>query len=304
MDSKKIRKSISRFLAWAGLLVCSFIIKFFPSPCVYGFASNLAAIGYILARRQRKIALDSLGIAFSKEKTKQEIEDIARDCFRSMSKSAVEMMFMMDRPQLIRRRVEIAGRENLDGAIYRGKGVILVSAHFGNFPLMLARLALEGYPTGAITRPMRDSKVDKFFMAKRREINVKTILSQPRKECVENTIKALRNNELVFIPLDQNFGTAGVFVDFFGTKAATATGPVILAERTNAAIIPCFILRKPDDSHKIIFEPSVVLEKGRNPQETITVNIQKITAIIESYIRKYPAHWGWIHRRWKSRPNQ
>ncbi|MBU1905372.1 MAG: lysophospholipid acyltransferase family protein, partial [Candidatus Omnitrophica bacterium] len=115
--------------------------------------------------------------------------------------------------------------------------------------------------------------------------------------------EALRNNEAVFLPLDQNFGSGGVFVDFFGKKAATAIGPVVFARRTKAAIVPCFIIRQKDDTHQIVFEPPLELEEGKDKQETIVINIQKLTNIIESYIRRYPAEWGWIHRRWKSKPS-
>ena len=141
-------------------------------------------------------------------------------------------------------------------------------------------------------------------MKKRDQLGIKTIYSQPRKDCVDSSIRSLRNNELVFIPIDQNFGTAGVFVDFFGRKAATATGPVILAQRTQAALLPCFIVRQEDNTHRIIFEPILELKEGRDPKETIVINIQALTDIIESYIRKYPAQWGWIHRRWKSQGKQ
>lgn len=270
---------------------------------MYGFARNIAYLGYIFARKQRQIAIESLAIAFGKDKTQQEIERIAQNCFIFMAKSAMEVMFLMDKPKALMKRVEIVGKNNLDVALAKGKGVILVSAHFGNFPLLMARLSLEGYKTAGIMRYMRDERAEKFFMAKRTRMGIKTIYSQPRKTCVEITIKTLRNNEIVFIPLDQNFGTGGVFVDFFGQKAATATGPVVLAQRTKASILPCFILRQEDDTHKIICEPALELEEGRDSQETITINIQKLTNLIEAYIRKYPAEWGWIHRRWKSRPN-
>jgi KDO2-lipid IV(A) lauroyltransferase len=221
-----------------------------------------------------------------------------------MAKAGAELIFLMDRPVFLRRRVEIIGREYLDTALYKGKGVILVSAHFGNFPLMMAKLRLEGYKIGGIMRPMRDNRVEKIFLAKRNRLGIKVIYSQPRKACVENSIRSLRNNELLFIPLDQNFGTGGVFVDFFGQKAATATGPVVLAQRTNATILPCFIVRQPDDTHKIIFEPPLTLEEGRTNQETIAINVQRLTNVIETYIRRYPAEWGWIHRRWKSQPKK
>jgi KDO2-lipid IV(A) lauroyltransferase len=302
MDAKKIRKSFSRFAAWIGINTCSLIVKVIPSSYLYAFAKNIAALAYIFAKKHKKIALDSLGIAFGEEKSPQEIERIAKDCFIYLAKSAVELMFFFDKPQALKNRVQIQGKENLDQALACGRGVILVSAHFGNFPLLLGRLAMEGYKVGGIMKPMHDPGMEKIFLRKREKFGVRTIYSQPRSECVNNSIQALRNNELIFIPIDQNFGTGGVFVDFFGRKAATATGPVILAQRTKAALIPCFILRQPDDQHRIIFQAELKLEEGKDPQDVILVNIQKLTGIIEFYIRKYPAEWGWIHRRWKSKP--
>lgn len=302
MDFKRIRKSISRFFAWLGLVLSSLIIKVIPAGWLYGFAQKIARIGYLIARKQRKIALESLEIAFGKEKTKEEIDQIARACFTFMAKAGLELMFLMDRPELLKRRVEIVNRENLQAALAKGRGVILISAHFGNFALMLARLSLEGYKVGGIMRHMRDKRVEKIFMAKRTKLGIKTIYSQPRKVCVEETIRSLRNNEIIFIPIDQNFGSGGIFVDFFGKKAATAKGPVVLAKRTKAVILPVFILRQKDDTHKIIFEPPFNLEEKETPEDTVLVNIQRLTNIIESYIRRYPAEWGWIHRRWKSRP--
>ncbi len=303
MDSKKIRKSIGRFFGWFGLVFSSLIIKVIPECWVYSLAKGFAGLGFIIARKQRKIALESLSLAFGQDKTKSEIEQITKDCFIFMAKAGLELIFLMDKPKLIKERVEIVGKKNLEAALTKGKGVILVSAHFGNFPLMLSRIRLEGYQTSGIMRHMRDSRIEKIFMEKRKKLGIKTIYNQPRSLCVETALKALRNNELVFIPIDQNFGTGGVFVDFFGKKAATATGPVVLALRTKAAIIPTFIVRQEGDTHKIIFEEPLNLEEGKTPEETIVINIQKLTNIIESYIRRYPAEWGWIHRRWKSRPS-
>lgn len=303
MDFKKIRKNFSRFAAWLGINICSLIVKVIPSSCLYAFAKNIASLAYIFARKQRKIALDSLNIAFGQEKSAREIERIAKDCFMYIAKSAVELMFFFDKPQALKERVQIQGREHLDKALAAGRGVILVSAHFGNFPLLLGRLAVDGYKVGGIMKPMHDPRMEKIFLQKREKFGVRTIYSQPRNECVNNSIHALRNNELIFIPIDQNFGTGGIFVDFFGQKAATATGPVILAQRTKAAVIPCFIIRQPFDKHKIVFETELKLAEGADSENVILVNIQKLTNIIESYIRKYPAEWGWIHRRWKSKPH-
>lgn len=303
MVSKKTGKSLNRFFAWLGLSFCSLIVRFIPARYLYGFAESLGYLGYCFVKRQRKIAYESLNIAFGQEKSPEEKERIARDSFIHMAKSAVELLFLMDRPQTLRARVDILGKENLDSALASSRGVILVSAHFGNFPLLMASLSLAGYKIAGIMRPMRDSRVEKMFLKKRNRLKIKTIYSQPRLACVNSTIESLRNNEVVFIPLDQNFGSGGVFVDFFGQEAATATGPVVLAQRTKAALILCFIIRQKDNRHKIIFEPALSLEAGRDAKDSIIVNTQRITNIIETYIRKYPLEWGWIHRRWKSKPN-
>lgn len=303
MDSKKIRKSIGRFFGWLGLNFCSLIIKFIPAGYLYSFARKIAAVSYIVASKQRRIALESLSIAFGKEKSNGEIEQIARDSFMMMAKAGTELLFLMDRPSLLRKRVQISGKENLDSALSKGKGAILISAHFGNFPLLLAKLSSEGYETAGIMRQMRDERIEKNFSAKRKRLGIKTIYAQPRKACVKSSLRSLGNNELLFIPLDQNFGTGGIFVDFFGTKAATATGPVVLALRTRAVILPCFIVRQPDDTHNIVIEPALELEEGGDYQETVMINIQRLTNIIESYIRRYPSQWSWIHRRWKSKPS-
>ncbi|MBU1125872.1 MAG: lysophospholipid acyltransferase family protein [Candidatus Omnitrophica bacterium] len=303
MDFKKISKNTGRFFGWFFLVLCSLIIRVIPFRLLYGFANGIGSFGYRVLLQQRRIAQESLKIAFGRGKTAEERETIARESFLFMARSAVELMFLMDNPCLLKKRVTIVGQEYLQKALAKGCGVILVSAHFGNFPLLMAKLALSDFPISGIMRPMRDSRVERFFLDKRQRLGVKTIYSQPRTACVNETIETLRKNGIVFIPIDQNFGTGGVFVDFFGSKAATATGPVVLAQRTKAALIPCFIVRQKDDTHVLIFEEALQLRQKATPEETVQENIQQLTTIIETYIRTYPAEWGWIHRRWKSKPS-
>ncbi|MBU1872021.1 MAG: lysophospholipid acyltransferase family protein [Candidatus Omnitrophica bacterium] len=302
MNCKNLGKTISRFLSWGALITCSLIIRFLPERGIYALANILANIVFFVAPRQRKIAFNSLSIAFGSNKPPRELRAIAKDCFRLIAKSGVEDFYFLNNRQLLKKRVSIENRRILEQALSRNKGVIIVSGHFGNFPLMMFRLKVEGYPVGGIMRPMRDKRTGKMFTKMIDESGVKNISSQPRKACVDTTIRALKNNEIVCIQLDQNFGTAGVFVNFLGQKAATATGPVVFALRTKAALIPCFIIRDKDDAQRIIFEPEFHLVHESEYNDTIMTNIQKLTDIIESYIRRYPAHWGWIHRRWKTRP--
>ena len=304
MDFKKFYKHFKRRLGRYGLAFAFLIIRILPEKAIYSFAIFVADLGFVIAGKKRKNALESLNIAFGDKKDARQLRQIAKASFEYMAKSGLELLSLLQHIDRIKEKVTIEGKENLDKALSEGKGVICVSAHFGNFPLMICKFARDGYKTNCIMRNMRDQQVEDIFQEKRTKVGIRTIYSKPRPQCVNESLKALRNNELLFIQLDQNFGSGGVFVDFFGTKAATATGPVIFAMRTDAPILPVFIIRNKDNTHKVIIDPSFHLEEKDSHGETVLANVARITKIIEEYIRKYPEEWGWIHRRWKSRPTQ
>ena len=304
MDFKKIYKLFKRRLGRYGLLFGFWIFRILPEKSIYGFADFVAKFGYAILGKKRKIAFESLNFAFGKEKDPEELKRIAEVSFKYMSRGIFELLHSIENPHLVRQSVNIEGKENLDKAIAEAKGIVCVTAHLGNFPLMLFKFVYDGYKTNCVMRRMRDQLVEDIFTKKRIKAGIKTVYTTPRSECVNKSLKALRDNELLFIQLDQNFGTGGVFVDFFGRKAATATGPVVFAMRTGSPILPMFMVRNKDNTHRLIIEPPLHLEEKSTREETIKVNVARITKIIESYIRKYPEEWGWIHRRWKSRPNQ
>ena len=302
------KKDFFRRLAYGGgrlgIAICDVGALIVPLSFLYGFANLIGFIGYHLAFKHRRIAIETLTMAFGKEKSCLEIERIARGCFMTMASSAVEFFMFMRYPERIRKFVQIEGLKHLDRALAEGKGVVAISAHFGSFPLLLSRLALEGYKVHTVLRHMRDEKLDKLLEKKRDLMRVGSIYTQPRQECVNQSLKSLRGNEILFVQLDQNFGTAGVFVDFFGVKAATATGPIIFSLRTGAPLVPMFIYRVSGPRHKIVIEPGVHVEETGEKQERIVKTVAKLTVLIERYIRKYPQEWGWIHKRWKARPKE
>ncbi|HAJ57270.1 MAG TPA: hypothetical protein DCL35_05815 [Candidatus Omnitrophica bacterium] len=284
--------------------ICDAAAKIVPLSFLYAFANVIGFLGYHLAFKHRGIAIESLSRAFGKEKSTQEINRICRECFNTMAYAAVEFFMFMRHPDRIRDLVEIEGLENLKKALSKGKGVVAISAHFGSFPLLLSKLSLEGCKVNTMLRHMRDKGLDQLFEKKRDKMGVGSVYTQPRQQCVNDSLRVLRNNEVLFVQLDQNFGTAGVFVDFFGVKAATATGPIIFSKRTGAPIVPMFIYRVKGPRHKIVIEPEVPFEEGLDKEEALLATVQKLTGIIELYIRRFPHEWGWIHKRWKARPKQ
>ncbi len=270
-------------------------------------SNGLLSVAFPFFINMRKIAKESLTIAFSKEKSEKEIDQILRSCFFNLGRGYIEMFCYIQRPQLILKKLSLTpgSRENLDKAIKENKGVVGVSAHFGNFSLMLLYLTKLGYPVHTIIRPSRDVIIEKSFQAHRARMNFKTILSYPRYSCVRQSLTALHAKEIVVVLMDQGTDEkSGVFVDFFGRKAGTPTGAVVFAMRTGSPILPMFTVRDGEDSHKIIIEPHFYLEIKPTDEETLQHNVQKITDIIEKYIRQYPEEWGWMNKRWKSKPSE
>ncbi len=304
MNVERYAKIFKRTMARYGLFACAWVLDRLPFSTINFFAGCLIAIGFQFTVRQRRIARESLMIAFGAQKSPKEIDEIIQRCFEHFGRGMIEMLYSLSHPQHVDQKVVWEGKEYLDQALGKGRGVIAVTAHFGNFPLMMLCCARKGYKTAAIIRPTRDEVVEQYLLRRRSESGVHTVYAVPRRECVINSLKVLADGQVLFIPLDQNFGSGGgVFVDFFGQKAATATGPVILARRSKAPIVPMFIIRQLDGTHRIIVEPPFILEERHQEEETVADNIGRLTHLIEQYIRRYPHEWGWMHRRWKSRPS-
>lgn len=300
--NKEMKRKIRRLLGWYVLRFCHFLQGFLPLTGTYIAGAVLGKIAYIADVRHRRDALASLSIAFPNLSIKEK-KKIARDFFVFMVQSVLEILCFLRVPKYLS-NVRIQGRENLDQALKKGKGVIVVSAHLGSFPLISYKLIKEGYKINVVLRPMRDEKADAYFHNLITAVGVRSIFSYPRKECINGIIQALRRNEIVIVQMDQNFGTGGVWVNFFGKLAATPVGPVVFALRTNAAVLPGYIYREAKGKHCITLLPQEELIICEDKDETMLVNVIKLTRLIESWIRKFPCQWGWIHRRWKSRPSE
>jgi len=296
-------KSFLRAIARGMLYISRTLIRIMPYWMFKVFVFFFIGLGHCLMLKKRNLALVNLQKAFKDDKSPQELRRIAQDCFNGFGKGMVEVIYYADRAHLLPQKVTIEGQQHLDKALKGGHGAVLVSAHFGNFLLMYFRMIVAGYKTNVIMRRVRDERFEKYISDFRNQFGLKTIYDLPARKCVQESLRALRHNEILFILLDQNYGTDGrVFVDFFGQKAATAAGPVVFSCRTQAPILPIFIKRQEDDTHKIVIEPPVPLVQCGDEQENIVHNVAKLTKIIEDRIRENPHMWGgWMHKRWKSR---
>lgn len=282
------------------MLFACFLVEHLPFPLVKGLLTVMLSAAFRLTFRLKRIARESLRIAFGQEKSEEQIEQIIHDCFKTIRKGSIELLYFSRYPERVGTLFTMEGKEHLDAALKKGKGAIMVTAHFGNFPLMMLQMAQSGYTVNVIMRRARDKKLADVILKMMNREKVHTIYTQPRRECVLESLRVLRNNELLFILMDQHFGSeGGVLVDFFGQQAATATGPIVIANRTGAPVLPIFNVRQEGHQQKIFIEPEMPLQECESAEESVRVNVMALTKIIEQYIRRYPHEWGWMHKRWK-----
>jgi Kdo2-lipid IVA lauroyltransferase/acyltransferase len=303
MNKKEKKKLLRRKIGLYFIKTFTFLAGVVPLKVNLFSGKILGSLAYLVLSRHRKIALNSLSIAFPNYSLGKR-KKITKQFFVFIAEGGFELIYYLNNIEKIHQPVKIEGKGNLDQALAKGRGVILVTAHYGNFPLMSLRLAAEGYPVNLVTRPMRDQYAEAHFHKLRTDAGVKNISVYPRRACVAGIINALAKNEIVIILMDQNFGTGGVWVKFFDKLAATPTGPIILSLRTKTALVPSYIYRKGGKNHGLKVFPEKNLILGKNKNETILINAAEFTKIIEGWIRERPGHWSWVHRRWKSRPSK
>jgi KDO2-lipid IV(A) lauroyltransferase len=193
----------------------------------------------------------------------------------------------------IRRMVVLEGEENLRKALAKGNGVIALSAHLGNFTMIGPRLAAGGYSFNALVKQPADEGFARLMDELREKVGVKTISAKPRREAVRSVLAALRKNEIVLIIADE-FKSGKVEVEFLGRRAPAPRGPITLALRTGAAVVPTFVTRDRLDQLTLRIAPEIELVKTESLGEGVAANTLAFSRHLEEMVRRYPEQWSWL----------
>jgi KDO2-lipid IV(A) lauroyltransferase len=272
-----------------------------PRPLARAAGILLARLVYLLHARLRRVGLRNLELAFP-ETQPAERRRILRQVFNNLGRQLAEFCLF---PRYTRENVgHVAiydGFENYEHASARGKGVIYLTAHFGGWELSSFMHSLNGYPLHILVRPLDNPYLDALVDRYRTLHGNTTIRKQ---EFARAVLEAMRAGEAVGILMDQNMAQQqGVFVDFFGIPACTASIVARVALRTGAAVVPSFAIWDPAlRRYKIHTDPALELVRTGDEEADIVANTSAFTQVIESYVRRYPDQWLWVHRRWKTRP--
>ncbi|MBM3287237.1 MAG: lysophospholipid acyltransferase family protein [Candidatus Eisenbacteria bacterium] len=220
-----------------------------------------------------------------------------RVCLRALGRNAVDFLRMarLDRAAL-ERLIRVVGEEHLEGALARGRGVVVATGHVGCWELMAAYYARRGYPVHVLARPLREAWAESFVTGRRTAAGVRTL---SRNSELMGAARALRRGGMVGILFDQDMKAEGVRVPFFGRLAFTPVGPAALCRMTRAALLPMAIQSEGDGSHKITILPEVEVRRTDDREGDLYEMMVALSGSLERLIEQRPEQWVWFHDRWR-----
>lgn len=257
----------------------------------------LGGAAFSLTRFRKAVTLDNLRHAFP-EKSEHEIADIARRAYKNYGIALLESMWTNARSaDELKVVVNVANAGVLAEARRRGKGVLLLSAHFGSWELLVSGVRLNlDTPLTMIVQRQRNQYIDMMFNRSRSRFGNVTIPMGPSSRKV---LTALAENRVVLMLADQSGPKEAVFVQFFGRPAATHRGAAAFSLKTGAPMFLGLLVRQPDGTYTFTLEE--VDKGGLDPssEESIIELTQRHVAVLEKWIHRHPDHWLWMHKRWK-----
>jgi len=278
--------------------LCAAVIRVVPDSIGYGFGRFLSALVYFTDMTHRRETLANLERVYGSEMTPAERRRLARRIFRNLGYNFVEFCRI---PELSRETLDsfatVEGFENAEKAVERGKGVLFIGGHIGNWELMGPLGSLLGLPVSLVVRPIDSPQLDNLVESYRQSHGTGII---EKRRAALPIMRQLRRGECIGLLVDQRPHREAVVVDFMGHPASATTVPAEIALRTGTTVIPAYAVRERLGHVRLVFEPEIELIRSDDFESDILENTQRFQNIIERIVRRYPDQWLWPHRRWKS----
>ncbi len=274
------------------------IVRLFPLRVSLPIGAFWGWTAFTLFRVRRAVSIENVRSALACDSGTA--RSIARRAYMNLGRSLVEFASIGKwTSQRIKNLVAIEGSEYFDEVLRSGRGAVLFTGHFGNWELLAARAAAIGHPFHVLVGQQSNRRVDEIINSLRRSQNVKIIYQQAG---LRQVLRALESNEYVAILADQDARRSGIFVEFLGKPASTFREPARLAIRQGCPIICGFIVRKRGGRHVAKIQPPLWPNQELEDEAAIHDLTQRYTSMLESFVREYPDHYFWAHRRWKTKP--
>jgi len=280
----------------------TFVLSLTPISLVTPIGRAIGAICYRILGSRRKVALENLAAACTHLPPGSDPEKIARAAFANLGTSFMEdCKLYHGRGQKLLDGIVIEGMEHYVKAREKGKGVLFITGHCGNWELMALNFGHVCLKEGKFTilarqqdNPYLNSVIEKMRSSYGNRVIYK-------KGALFEIVRLLRRNEIIGILIDQSVMPAeGYQIEFLGRKAWTTRMPVLVSRKTGVPILPGFIHRYGKGARFVIL-PEVVFPSAEMTDEALARDTAILSGYVEEYIRSYPEEWFWVHRRWKSR---
>ncbi len=299
-DNKEMpaRQRIKYFLLRAAVFAMGKIASIAPEKLTYGVCVKLALIAEKRLPRFRKLAREHLEIAFGAEKSPEEIDDILHRTYINYGMNLAEFFMIPHKSkEWIEKKVNFHDPDWIIRTHHQqGKGIVSLAGHFGSWELVGARLGIYHYPIVAVVRAQKDALFSKFMMETRNKWGNEYIFRE--RGVKEECFRQLDQNKILGLMADQN-SNRGVFVNFFGREACTATGPSEIAMTRGIPVIPGFPARNPDGTITLYIQEPIQMRNTGDWQADLAYNTQRCNDALESFAREHPTEYFWWHRRWK-----
>ncbi len=275
------------------------LARLLPFKIVQRLGKLFGIFMFIFIPYRKKVALENLKKSFP-EKRDEEIRRILKLAYVNLGITFFEFMgFANLKISDFDGFVKLENFDVVVEALKKGKGLILMSGHFGNWELSAIATGIKiGKPLNVIVKKQRNKFVDREINKWRCWFGNKVI---PMEKAFRESLRILSEGGIVALLADQSAPKEGLYVNFLGRPASTFTGPAIMSIRTGAPIVVGFAIREENYGYRIVFE-KIDFTPSENEDENIIKLTQLHTSMLEKYIRLYPDHWLWFHRRWKHQP--
>lgn len=288
------------FIAFIPFASLRWLFRLLPRKLCLASGQAFGALLFRLDRRHRRLALANLEKALGRDLPSSVRTSIAKDSFHHFGRTMADNLKWMHWPEAKRKKfLRIEGEEHIRQALQEGRGVLLFSAHFGNWEvasLAVSKLARLSVVARALDNRLAERELSRF----RRGLGASVIYKQ---RAAKSILQALRRNEIVAILIDQNvLRREAVFVDFFGLPAATTPSLASFCLRVRSPLLPVFCTPLPGLSYLVKIGTPLQPEPAAEGEDPLLKITQQCTKIIEAEIRAQPSLWFWFHDRWRTRP--
>jgi KDO2-lipid IV(A) lauroyltransferase len=261
------------------------------------FGAGVGRLGYKPLGIRRQVVERQLAAAFP-EKPADEVKRIALAAYGHLGRASIETAILPSygRRQIVELFEKVEGWSIVEERLARGKGLIVVTGHLGNWELGGAYVAARGVPIDAVARHMANPLFDRYLTQTRHRIGMTVVHDE---DAVRRVPRSLRAGRVVAFLVDQGaIGLASSWVPFFGRFAKTPRGPAVFALRLGTPIVFGVAIRQPSGRYRLVFEPVDVVETGDRERDVEQI-VSDYTGVLERWVRLVPEQYFWHHRRWK-----